>query len=978
MQKRILSILLALSLCTALFCVPAAAEHSDDLAVRGAGYSAVLYDSTNGLPTSDANAILQSRDGFIWIGSYAGLIRYDGRDFYRYDSSYGISSVFSLFADSQDRLWIGTNDSGVSVLKDEQFTFYDREEGLRSSSVRSITEDSEGNILIATTMGIAYVDTEGTLHTLDVPELNTQYICELVPGADGLIYGVTLSGDFFTIDHLRLSAWYSAESLELGVVNTVYPDPEQPGWVYVGTQSSTIWHLDPKTGTKNAQKAEIQPGTVVNNLRLIDGRIWVCTVNGIGYLDEKFEYVALSELPMNNSIDHIIADYEGNLWFTSTRQGVMKIVQNRFTDLWDLAELEPRVVNATCKCSGDLYVGTDTGLVILNAADRPVENKLTKLLEGARIRSIRLDSKGRMWICTNSELGLVCFNPKKGKWTTFNSQNGLSSDRPRVILERRDGSIAVATNAGVDIIENGAVVRSYGEQQGISNTQILTLEESADGRLFLGSDGDGVYVVEQDETISRLGRDDGLPSEVVLRLKRDPEDENLCWIITSNSIAWMKDGVVTPVHGFPYSNNFDLYFDDDGRLWVLSSNGIYVVRREDMFSGEKIDYILYDTKCGLPCSATANSFSHLDEDGTLYISASTGVSSVNIYNDSEVKEQVRLSVPYVIADEQYYPVGEDETVTIPAGTKRLSIYPYAFSYSLNNPYVSYYLEGFDDAPQEVSRQDMGQAVYTNLSGGTYTFHLDLINTMTGKTEQSLAVKVVKEKTVYEQTWFWVLMALLGAAAAAGAVGLYFHRKTQILLKKQQEHKKLISEMSSVFASCIDLKDPYTNGHSHRVAKYSALLAKRMGKNEDEVEEIYNTALLHDIGKIAIPDAILNKPGRLNDEEYAIMKSHPQRGYDILKDVQIDPSLSIGAGYHHERIDGRGYPNGLKGDQIPEIARIIAVADTFDAMYSTRPYRKRLPLQTVADEIQRSAGTQLSPDVVKVFMELVKEGAFDNE
>ena len=978
MNKRILSVLLALSLALTLFAVPAAAEGSDELAVRGAGYSAVLYDSTNGLPTSDANAILQSRDGFIWIGSYAGLIRYDGRDFYRYDSSYGISSVFTLFDDSQDRLWVGTNDSGVGVLKDEQFTFYDREEGLRSSSVRSITEDSEGNILIATTMGIAWVDSEGALHTLDDPQINTQYICELVPGADGLIYGVTLSGDFFTIDHLRLSAYYSGASLELGVVNTVYPDPEQPGWVYVGTQSSTIWHLDPQSGKEGAQMAEIPTATMVNNLRLIEGRIWVCTVNGIGYLDEQFRYVALEELPMNNSIDHIIADYEGNLWFTSSRQGVMKIVENRFTDLWELSELEPRVVNTTCKCGSDLYVGTDTGMVILDRRNRPVENKLTKRMEGVRIRSIRMDSKGRMWICTNSELGLVCYSPKKGKWTSFNSQNGLSSDRPRVILERQDGSIAVATNMGVDIIEDGAVVRTYGEAQGVSNTQILTLEESADGKLFLGSDGDGIYVVDQNGSLSRLGREDGLPSEVVLRLKRDPEDENVFWIITSNSIAWMKDGVITPVRGFPYSNNFDLYFDDDGRLWVLASNGIYVVRREDMFSGEKLDYILYDTNCGLPCSATANSYSHLDEDGTLYLSASTGVSSVNIYNDSEVQNNVRLAVPFVTADEQYLPVGEDQTVTIPADTKRLSIYPYAFSYALNNPYVSYYLEGFDDAPLEVTRQDMGQAVYTNLSGGTYTFHLDLINTMTGKSEQSVAVRVVKEKTVYEQVWFWVLVAALCAAAAAGGMALYFHRKTQLLLKKQQEHKELISEMSSVFASCIDLKDPYTNGHSHRVAKYSALLAERLGKSGDEVEQIYNTALLHDIGKIAIPDAILNKPGRLNDEEYAIMKSHPQRGYDILKDVKIDPSLSIGAGYHHERLDGRGYPRGLKGSEIPEIARIIAVADTFDAMYSTRPYRKRLPLETVAAEIQRSAGTQLSPDVVKVFMELVEEGAFDNE
>lgn len=977
MKKRFLSLLLALSLCLSGLCSAVQAIQSEDLVNRGAGYSAVLYDSTNGLPTSDANAILQSEDGFIWIGSYAGLIRYDGKDFFRYDSTYGISSVFALFADSKQRLWIGTNDSGVSMLKDEQFTFYDRAEGLRSSSVRSITEDGEGNILIATTMGIAYVDPEGTLHTLDDPQINTQYICELVPGSDGLIYGVTLSGDFFTIDKLRLSAWYSTESLDLGVVNTVYPDPEHPGWVYIGTQSSTILHGDTGNGMKGAEKVVIEPGTVVNNLRLIDGRIWVCTVNGIGYLDEKFRYVALQELPMNNSIDHIMADYEGNLWFTSTRQGVMKIVKNRFTDLWNLAELSPRVVNSTCRQEGLLYVGTDTGLVILDSANRPVKNELTALLEGVRIRSIRSDSRGKLWICTNSDLGLVCCDLKGGSWTSINTDNGLSSNRPRVILECQDGSIAVATNAGVDILENGVVTSTIGEEQGISNPQILTLEETADGKLLMGSDGDGIYVADG-SGISRLGRDDGLLSEVVLRLKRDVEDPDMVWIITSNSIAWMKDGVITPVRGFPYSNNFDLYFDDDGRLWVLASNGVYVVRRSDMLTNEKVDYILYDTKCGLPCSATANSFSHLDPDGTLYISASTGVSSVNIFNDSDVKEKVRLSVPYVTADDTYYPVGENGEVVVPAGTRRLNIYPYAFTYSLNNPYVSYYLEGFDEVPLEVSRQDMDLASYTNLPGGTYTFHLDLINTMTGKSEDSIAVKVVKEKTIFEQVWFWALIAAMGGLFIAAGVAFYFHRKTQLLLKKQQEHKKLISEMSSVFASCIDLKDPYTNGHSHRVAKYSALLAKRLGKSEDEVEEIYNTALLHDIGKIAIPDAILNKPGRLNDEEYAIMKSHPKRGYDILKDVKIDPSLSVGAGYHHERIDGRGYPQGLKGDEIPEIARIIAVADTFDAMYSTRPYRKRLPLETVAAEIQRSAGTQLSPEVVKAFMEMVEEGAFDNE
>ena len=137
-------------------------------------------------------------------------------------------------------------------------------------------------------------------------------------------------------------------------------------------------------------------------------------------------------------------------------------------------------------------------------------------------------------------------------------------------------------------------------------------------------------------------------------------------------------------------------------------------------------------------------------------------------------------------------------------------------------------------------------------------------------------------------------------------------------------------------------------------------------------------MLHDIGKISIPDHILNKDEKLNDEEYEIMKSHAQKGYSILKDVKIQEDLAEGARNHHERYDGKGYPQGLKGDEIPWVARIISVADTFDAMYSTRPYREKLPLEYVASEIEKGAGTQHDPLVVEKFMELVREGAFDNE
>ena len=968
LAARVAASVMALLLCLTVFPLPAAAATNPTGC--GIGYTAELYDNTNGLPTSDVNAIVQTEEGFLWIGSYSGLIRYDGNTFYRYDSSTGLSSVVSLYADSRGRLWIGTNDSGVFVLEDGIFTDYDREQGLRSSSIRSLLEDPAGNILVATTMGMVYVDPEGVMHPIDDPRINQEYICELVRSTEDVIYGVTLSGAFFTMEDLTITSFYAPDSFDYGVINTLYPDPENPNYVYLGTQNATVVYGDLSQGMEDAAVLSVEPQMSVRCIRRIDGLLWICADTGIGYVDGD-TYIPLTDLPMTNSVEHVIADFEDNLWFTSSRQGLMKIVRNRFIDVSELAGLPALVVNATCLYDGLLYLGSDTGLTILDDDYGTVENPLTQLLEGARIRSIYADSRGALWFGTNSVYGLICYHPDTGVWEIFNTDNGLASNRARTVLELSDGRMAVATNAGVNLIENGEITELYDAEEGINNLEILCLEEGPQGEIYAGSDGDGLYIIDS-YGISRLGREDGLRSEVILRIRHDPAEEGLYWIITSNSISYLRDGTVTTIRNFPYSNNFDMFFDSLGRIWVLSSNGIYVVKRQDLLEDQLISYSLYDTQSGLPCAPTANAFSCTAADGTLYIAAATGVSAVNIEDGSDGSAKVRLAVPFLMADDQYIPVKNNEA-RIPSSCKRLTIYAYAFSYSLNNPHLRYSLMGFDDLPTELSQHEMGPISYTNLAGGTYSFRLSLVDTMTHQADQTLAVTLIKDKTLFEQPWFWVAVTVLGALLIAGAVVLYFRQKTKALLKKQEEHKLFIDEMTSAFASCIDLKDPYTNGHSHRVAKYSSLLAQRLGKNEEEVDQIYHIALLHDIGKIAIPDSILNKPSKLTDEEFEIMRSHSQRGYDILKEVHIAPELAIGAGYHHERLDGRGYPNGLKGDQIPEVAQIIAVADTFDAMYSTRPYRRQMDIRDVAAEIKRGEGTQLNERVVEALLQLIDDG-----
>lgn len=191
--------------------------------------------------------------------------------------------------------------------------------------------------------------------------------------------------------------------------------------------------------------------------------------------------------------------------------------------------------------------------------------------------------------------------------------------------------------------------------------------------------------------------------------------------------------------------------------------------------------------------------------------------------------------------------------------------------------------------------------------------------------------------------------------------------------QHERDDKIISESIETFTGFIDAKDPYTNGHSKRVAIYTRLIAKEMGYAEDELERIYYVALLHDCGKIGVPDNILGKPGKLTDEEFAIIKTHTNIGADILSSFRSLKNASEGALYHHERYDGKGYPEGKAGEDIPLIARIICVADSFDAMNTNRVYRARLTKEQIIDEIEKNSGTQFDPDIAAVMLRLIRSG-----
>lgn len=191
-------------------------------------------------------------------------------------------------------------------------------------------------------------------------------------------------------------------------------------------------------------------------------------------------------------------------------------------------------------------------------------------------------------------------------------------------------------------------------------------------------------------------------------------------------------------------------------------------------------------------------------------------------------------------------------------------------------------------------------------------------------------------------------------------------------KKTKENEQLFLNVVSSLAGAIDAKDTYTNGHSSRVAEYAKEIARRYGYNLKEQSDIYIMGLLHDVGKIGVPDTIINKPDKLTEEEFNEIKKHPVIGSQILKNINEMPKLSIGARWHHERYDGTGYPDGLAGEEIPEEARIIAVADSYDAMSSNRSYRSIISQDHIKEELINGSGTQFDPRFAEIMLKMIEE------
>ncbi|MCR4688859.1 MAG: response regulator [Saccharofermentans sp.] len=758
--------------------------------IEDVGYSSVIYDASNGLPTSDVMTVMSASDGSIYVGGYSGVLRYDGLVFEKLDASLGLTSARGLFEDSLGRIWVGTNDNGVVVIDGNQTKHFTVSDGLTASSIRYFAEDPDGNIFIGTTSGVCYVTPDMTVRTPEGFDLAGERILMLDSDSDGRIYGQTSSGIIFAIDYCKVIASFTSEELGTAKITNLIDDPKSTGYIYIGTEDGYVYYGQFGHTADQMERIYIPDlGGSIHDMSYDCDRIWVSSMNGIGYVDENGHFHKLTNTLLNGGIEMSTSDYQGNIWIASSTQGLVKLVANNFVDISSRAGLEEVVTNATCLCGDKLYIGTDTGLYVINSAGEVVTDSLSSFLGNSRIRCITEDSKGNLWVASYTEgYGLVC-RTSDGIIKTYKAADGMPDDQIRCVSETSDGSIIAGTNGGLAVIRDGEVIKTAGRDEGINNTVFLTVVEADDGSYMAGTDGDGIYVISPDG-VSHLGRESGLTSDVVMRLIKD-EERGVYWIVTSNSIEYMRDGQIHQVTSFPQNNNYDIFFDDHGNVWVLSSYGVYCLNAEEMLNDNITDYRLYTLSNGLPYAITTNSYGSMDDKGNLYIPGRYGVVKLNINNYYAKTNTILTGVRSIYCDDTRVYPDASGVYHIPASKGRVQIAASVIDYTLLDPTVNVFLEGGPDSGISGPLHSLGTLEYTNLPYGEYTLHIQILDNNTGEILQDETYAISKAARVSEL--LIVKIAVIAGLVLLGAYIVWRVMQSTVVSSQYAEIRKAKEE-----------------------------------------------------------------------------------------------------------------------------------------------------------------------------------------
>lgn len=945
-------------------------------------YVQTVYSNEEGLLSGGANDIQQTKDGKLWIGTYAGLYKYDGTKFKLFQDVPSVKNVNCLYVDEEGRLWIGTNDDGITIFINEHaVNVLAEEQGLLANAVKDIVSDSNGNYYIGTSEGISLVSLSGGVKIIRSFE-QIKNVVHMSADDKGNVIVISDRGDIYWIKDGELVDC-PIVSTEDTIFYTAYFTSDQR--LLLGTTGNEVLIYDMASDVPRfVRTVRLDEITGINSFYDTDDmEIFICSDTGVAVMQKDFSYKKLNTNNFASLINNMLIDYQGNLWFSSSRLGLLEMCKSPFVEL--SSEIgETAVVNSTEKWQGLLFCGTDDGLVIVDEnKGETVDNEISQLLQNIRIRCLKTDSNDHLWVSTTGMGVYEIYRKDRENYEikNYTQEDGMPGMRFRGICELADGRMVIAGDYGVAVLFDQKVVQVFTSQHGLVNERSLCLLEYR-GTLFVGSDGGGISKITDGKVVDTIDKRDGLSSDVILRMTYDPYTEGI-FVVTSKGLCYLSaNGDIKSLTNFPYSNNYDMICNADGTCWILGSAGIYVADVGDLIDNERREYPLINAKRGFRSSLTANAWLCREND-ELFLCCDTGVVRLKMSEYGMSSKYYRMILDHVEVDGVDYEINRTDTFQLTTQMQQIVFEPEILDYSLNDPYVSYTLEGYDTKETVCLLSELDKITYADLKPGTYVFQISLLDGLNGRVVEKARYTLAKEIEMYQYGWFKLYVILIAGLVLVWLTWFITRTQAQKTLLKQKyelEYAKKQIQMGNEtilsIARTVDAKDSNTSQHSFRVSEYAVCIARKLGYSERQCENLRQMALLHDIGKIGIPDAILNKPDKLTDEEYEIMKSHVIKGGEILKDFTMIDSVDVGALYHHEKYDGTGYCFGLKGEEIPLDARIIGIADAFDAMTANRVYRRQLDIEVVISELKRCSGTQFDPKLVEILLELIEEGTIN--
>ncbi|MBQ9539124.1 MAG: hypothetical protein IJU95_07620 [Treponema sp.] len=895
------------------------------------------WSSFGGLTGTTATDILQTHDGFINIGTYEGLVRFDGVAFSTMrrskDNGLTFASVRVVMEDKSGNMWIGSNDEGIQLLQKEGNMSFTTLNGLPNNSIRAIVEDNEKNVWVGTAGGVVCMTKSKHLlnpqfeaGTVSKGVISTQLICD----NEGRVW-LTTENDkgLFVFKDGLFRTIASMDKFGDYTVTAVCQDLKGKFWV--GTDNSGLIKIE------NGQAEQVHTGTMLDSTPVSaiypdkNGAIWFGTESGLAvYSNGKF-YECNKEGLQKAKINKIISDREGNIWVATDRNGIGKLTYCRFKMF-----RTGTTSNAIAEdLDGRVWVGTDNG-VMCYIGGQQVTNALTKFTQDIRVRHVDVTENGDILVSCYRKPGQLRYNTLTGKITSWSSDEGLAGNKVRVAIEGGEGELYVGTTTGLSIIHKDGTIINFKQLDGLENEYVMCLYLDANGMLWIGTDGGGVYLMRNEKLIGRITTENGLAGNVVFKISQD--EKGSYWICSGSGLTRCPAydssleripvlfDVIRAEQGLGTDSVFQMLPDKLGNIWMTSNYGVSSVSFEDLMevaAGRREVLVpkFYNKNDGLDSDGpTSTAVSACDSDGRLWFPMVDGVA---VYNPA--KDQASQIKPLVCIESIRVDTVEhkefDSVVELKPGTKRVDIKYTGLSFDAPERIMfTHQLTGFDD---DFSIPNTSRTVsYTNLKPGKHTFMVSAINGDGVISDKAETMLFLQKPYIWQTTWFWIVVSVASLIAVFSVIylrerrmarenirleGLVQERTKELAVEKEKSDQLLRAILPDKIAR--ELKDDihaigenfadvtmlfsdivsFTKTSSNHTASEIVLALNDLFSRFDERAKRMGVEKIKTIG-----DAYMAGCGlpSLNDDHARIMVEFAKGMYEDLKDYNENAKIKF--------------------------------------------------------------------------------------